>query len=73
MKSESNARNERVKRTLRKRMKGAEYAGSRYPNYHIQIESACRQGVKRQIVTAFYYHEAQKNSPVVAGTTAREK
>lgn len=54
-------------------MDNAAYAAAHYPNYCIQIEMACRQGVSRQIATTYYYHKYKKALAAAATTDKGNK
>ena len=60
MKTKGNQRRDSVARSLRRNMDSAARAGAYHPNYYIQVEMACRQGVSRQIATTYYYHKYKK-------------
>ena len=54
-------------------MDNAAFAAAHCPNYCIQIEMACRQGVSRQIATTYYYHKYKKALAAAATANKGEK
>ena len=54
-------------------MDSAARAGAYHPNYYIQIEMACRQGVSRQIATTYYKHKYKKALAAAETTDKGEK
>ena len=72
MKTKGNQRRDSVARSLRRNMDSAARAAAHYPNYYIQIEMACRQGVSRQIATT-YYGRKYKKALAAAATTDKGK
>lgn len=53
-------------------MDNAAFAAAHCPNYCIQIEMACRQGVSRQIATTYYEYKYKK-ALAAAATTDKGK
>ena len=66
MKTKGNQRRDSVARSLRRNMDNAAFAAAHCPNYYIQIEMACRQGVSRQIATTYYDHKYKKTLAAAA-------
>lgn len=73
MKTKGNQRRDSVARSLRRNMDSAARAGAYHPNYYIQIEMACRQGVSRQIATTYYNHKYKKALAADATANKGEK
>ena len=73
MKTKGNQRRDSVARSLRRNMDNAAYAGAHYPNYCIQIEMACRQGVSRRIATTYYEYKYKKALAADATANKGEK
>ena len=70
MKTKGNQRRDCVTRSLRRNMDNAAFAAAHCPNYCIQIEMACRQGVSRQIATTYYEYKYKK--ALAAAATANK-
>ena len=70
MKTKGNQRRDSVARSLRRNMDSAARAGAYHPNYYIQIEMACRQGVSRRIATTYYEYKYKK--ALAAAATANK-
>ena len=70
MKTKGERLRDSVARSLRRNMDSAARAGAYHPNYYIQIEMACRQGVSRRIATTYYKHKYKK--ALAAAATANK-
>lgn len=51
-----------LRRCLRKEMEKAASAAEYYPNWHIQIEQARRQGVRPDLIAAYERHLKRKST-----------